>query len=126
MQVPAVPPPMHSDPLAVHIPPVQQPPDAQVFAAQHICPAAPQAPFPFPPPGVVVLLLPHDATNTDRARTSSAHSFAQASRDLIVVSSRASQLSRPNMGGWCRRLATIIMVFASEAAHPAARGVFAG
>jgi hypothetical protein len=69
-QVPAVPAPMHADPLATHMPPTQQPPDWQVFAAQHARPGAPQLgapmppPVPGPPPSVLPPLLPHDATAT--------------------------------------------------------------
>jgi hypothetical protein len=50
--VPDVPSPMHADPPAMHMPPTQQPPDWQLFAAQHARPGAPQlllAPPPAPP-----------------------------------------------------------------------------
>jgi hypothetical protein len=33
-QVPLVPAPVQAEPLATHIPPMQQPPDWQLFAAQ--------------------------------------------------------------------------------------------
>src|SRR6188768_1670631 len=55
LHVPAVPPPMHIEPAAVHSPPMQQPPLLQVLAAQHACPgpphvlAAPPVPA-WPPP----------------------------------------------------------------------------
>jgi hypothetical protein len=60
-QVPAVPSPMHAEPLPMHVPPTQQPPDWQLFVAQHARPGAPQllfAPPPRPPPAPVTPPLP--------------------------------------------------------------------
>src|SRR5262245_11731024 len=48
-QVPVVPSPMQVEPLAMHIPATQQPPDWQVLAAQHPRPGAPQLLLPLPP-----------------------------------------------------------------------------
>jgi hypothetical protein len=89
LHVPAVPPPMHSDVAAVHVPPVQQPPEMQVLAAQHICPGAPQPPGPPPPP---LLPLPHPAITAASASTnanpSSDGDFFQTSFGLICELSR--------------------------------------
>jgi hypothetical protein len=41
---------MHIDPAAVQLPPVQQPPLLQLFAAQHGCPGPPQVADVPPPP----------------------------------------------------------------------------
>jgi hypothetical protein len=57
LHVPVVPLPVQVAPLAMHMPPTQQPPLLQLFAAQQACPAAPQlvptgvvgSPVPLPP-----------------------------------------------------------------------------
>jgi hypothetical protein len=54
VQVPAVPPPMHSDPLAMHMFATQQPPLLQVLAAQQTWPAPPQVGGLEPPAPVIV------------------------------------------------------------------------
>jgi hypothetical protein len=54
LQVPLVPLPVQAAPLAVHMPPTQQPPLWQLFAAQQAWPAAPQ----LVPTGVVGRVTP--------------------------------------------------------------------
>jgi hypothetical protein len=83
--VPAVPPPMHSDPLAVQVPPVQQPPALQVLAAQQGWLVPPQFAPGVPPPE---LPPPPQAPTPRVSTTRSGHSdfvHAEIEYGLILL-----------------------------------------
>lgn len=69
---------MQADPLATHIPPMQQPPDWQLLAAQQAWPAVPQLWAPVVP--VDEELPPHE--NSAPATTTTSIASAKAARLL--------------------------------------------